>query len=53
MMGITGWSNTAMTHRYAHIVDPIRRDIARRIDQLFWTGADEDGPVDSAGPAAG
>lgn len=36
IMGVMGWSNTAMAQRYAHIIDPIRRDTARRIDQLLW-----------------
>jgi integrase len=45
MMGVMGWSNAAMTHRYAHLVDPIRRDIAKRIDSLLWSvdeGLDQD-----------
>jgi hypothetical protein len=29
-MGIMGWSSTAMTARYRHMTDPIRRDIAKR-----------------------
>lgn len=53
IMGVMGWSNTAMTHRYAHIVDPIRRDTARRIDQLFWADSGADGPGEAEGPAAG
>ena len=28
MMGILGWSNPAMTRRYAHMIDAIHHDIA-------------------------
>jgi len=36
MMGIMGWSNSAMTVRYAHVVEPIRKDIATRLSGLLW-----------------
>ncbi len=36
MMGIMGWSNSAMTVRYAHVVEPIRKDIANRLSGLLW-----------------
>ena len=36
MMGIMGWSNSAMTLRYAHVVEPIRKDIANRLSGLLW-----------------
>ncbi len=36
IMGLMGWSNPAMTRRYAHMVDPIRHETARRIDGLLW-----------------
>lgn len=36
MMGIMGWSNLAMTLRYAHVVEPIRKDIANRLSGLLW-----------------
>lgn len=36
MMGIMGWSNSAMTLRYAHVVEPIRKDIASRLSGLLW-----------------
>lgn len=53
MMGVMGWSNAAMTQRYAHLVDPIRRDIAKRIDGLLWS-VDEDSPQgDDEPPRAG
>ena len=36
VMGIMGWSSTAMAARYQHVTDPIRVDIARRVDGLIW-----------------
>lgn len=36
MMKIMGWSNSAMTLRYAHVVEPIRQDIAYRLSGLLW-----------------
>ncbi len=36
MMGIMGWSNPAMATRYAHMVEPIRQDIAARVSGLLW-----------------
>ncbi|MHB1474785.1 MAG: tyrosine-type recombinase/integrase [Dermatophilaceae bacterium] len=36
MMGVMGWSNPAMAQRYAHMTDPIRRDIATRVGGLLW-----------------
>ncbi len=30
-----GWSSTAMAARYEHVSDPIRTDIARRVDGLI------------------
>ena len=36
MMNIMGWSNPATTQRYAHVIDPIRRDVADRIGGLLW-----------------
>jgi integrase len=36
MMGVMGWSNPAMAQRYAHMADPIRRDIAARVGGLLW-----------------
>ena len=37
MMGQMGWSNPAMAARYAHMVDPVRRDIADRLGTLLWS----------------
>lgn len=36
IMGLMGWSNPAMTRRYAHLGDSIRRETASRIDGLLW-----------------
>lgn len=41
VMSVMGWSSTAMAARYQHVTDPIRRDVARRVDGLLW-GADDD-----------
>jgi integrase len=47
VMGLMGWSTTAMAARYQHITDPIRMDIAARIGNLLWDApGDED--TDSA-----
>ena len=43
IMGLMGWSNPAMTRRYAHMVDPIRHETASRIDGLLWAPRDETG----------
>lgn len=37
VMGIMGWSSTAMAARYQHVTDPIRRDVARRVGGLIWS----------------
>lgn len=36
IMNAMGWSNPAMTQRYAHVVDPIRHDVATRLGGLLW-----------------
>jgi hypothetical protein len=43
-MGIMGWSSTAMAARYQQVTDPIRQDIAQRVDGLLWATADESKP---------
>ncbi|MFF5024186.1 tyrosine-type recombinase/integrase [Streptomyces collinus] len=45
VMGLMGWSTTAMAARYQHMVDSVRNDVAQRVDGLIWkpTG---DGPDD-------
>jgi integrase len=37
MMGVMGWSDPAMTQRYAHMVEAIRKDVAERVGGLLWT----------------
>ena len=34
IMGIMGWSNPAMAARYAHVIAPLRQDIANRVGGL-------------------
>lgn len=57
VMGIMGWSSTAMAARYQHVTDPIRRAVADQIGGLLWsdegpgknateTGTETAGPVD-------
>ncbi|UUU32739.1 site-specific integrase [Streptomyces sp. CA-210063] len=36
VMGLMGWSTTAMAARYQHMVDSVRNDVARRVDGLIW-----------------
>lgn len=36
MMSIMGWSNPAMAQRYAHVIAPIRDDVARQVGGLLW-----------------
>ena len=48
VMGLMGWSTTAMAARYQHMVDSVRSDVARRVDGLIWRpdrhrGKDDDG----------
>ncbi|MFJ8097025.1 tyrosine-type recombinase/integrase [Streptomyces griseofuscus] len=47
VMGLMGWSTTAMAARYQHMVDAVRTDIAKQVDGLIWTPAadkpDDDG----------
>jgi integrase len=42
VMGVMGWSNTAMAARYQHIVAAIRRDVATSVGGLLWKSADGD-----------
>ena len=41
IMSVMGWSNPAMTQRYAHVVAPIRLDVARQVGGLLWEVRDE------------
>ena len=36
VMGVMGWSNTAMAARYQHVTATIQRDIANRVGGLIW-----------------
>ncbi|WP_262282626.1 site-specific integrase [Micromonospora sp. MA102] len=50
VMGIMGWSNSAMAVRYQHMTDQVRRDIAQQLGGLLWgdpprrSGERNDGP---------
>jgi len=44
VMGIMGWSHTAMAARYQHITAVIQRDIATRVGGLIWPV--NEGPAD-------
>ena len=41
VMGLMGWSTTAMAARYQHMVDAVRTDVARQVDGLIWKPAGE------------
>jgi integrase len=40
VMGVMGWSNTAMAARYQHVTAAIERDIAGRVGGLIWQVGD-------------
>ncbi|MEU5040879.1 tyrosine-type recombinase/integrase [Streptomyces griseorubiginosus] len=52
VMGLMGWSTTAMAARYQHMVDSVRNDVAQRVDGLIWKPAG-DRPTDDDDGAAG
>ncbi len=53
VMGVMGWSNTAMAARYQHITAAIRRDVAERVGGLLWRpGPDAGTPGEGQPPAA-
>jgi integrase len=53
VMGVMGWSNTAMAARYQHITAAIRRDVAERVGGLLWRpGTDAEGSGEGPRPAA-
>ncbi|MDN3255515.1 tyrosine-type recombinase/integrase [Streptomyces sp. MA25(2023)] len=37
VMGLMGWSTTAMAARYQHMVDSVRNDVAQQVDGLIWS----------------
>lgn len=45
VMGIMGWSSTAMAARYQHVTDPIRRQVADQIGGLLWADKRTDSDV--------
>lgn len=42
VMGLMGWSNTAMAARYQHMTEPVRRDVADRVGALLWAPKRDD-----------
>ncbi|MEU1627348.1 site-specific integrase [Streptomyces sp. NPDC020096] len=36
VMGLMGWSTTAMAARYQHMIDSVRSSIAAQVDTLIW-----------------
>jgi integrase len=54
VMGVMGWSNTAMAARYQHITATIRRDVAQRVGGLLWEATGDTAPEPPNGdPATG
>jgi integrase len=45
VMGIMGWSSTAMAARYQHVTNPIRHVVAAQVGGLLWAdgGVAQDG----------
>lgn len=43
VMGLMGWSTTAMAARYQHMVDTVRTRIAEQVDGLIWKSEPGDG----------
>jgi len=41
VMGLMGWSHSAMAGRYQHVTSAIQRDIASRVDGLIWQVRDD------------
>lgn len=37
VMDIMGWSSATMAKRYQHVIDSIRRDVARQVGSLLWS----------------
>jgi integrase len=36
VMGVMGWSSTAMAAKYQHVIDAVKRDVANQVDDLLW-----------------
>ncbi|MET8221799.1 tyrosine-type recombinase/integrase [Streptomyces sp. NPDC005301] len=56
VMGLMGWSTTAMAARYQHMVDSVRSEVAERVDGLIWAsrpvGPDGEGTGASGVPVS-
>jgi integrase len=54
-MALMGWSSPAMAKRYQHLIDVIRRDVAKQLGGLLWDQAEEAPSVgeDAGARAAG
>jgi integrase len=52
VMGIMGWSNSAMAARYQHLTAQVRRDIAKRVGGLLWDTSSPPPDDDDDGSAA-
>jgi len=50
VMGVMGWSNTAMAARYQHIIAAIRRDVAQSVGGLLWRPAETVADAPTHGP---
>lgn len=37
VMGLMGWSSTAMAAKYQHITQAVRADVAERVGGLLWS----------------
>ncbi|MFD4525012.1 tyrosine-type recombinase/integrase [Streptomyces sp. NPDC058470] len=51
VMGLMGWSSTAMAARYQHMVDTVRTNVARQVDGLLWKSSDDRSDDDDDGAA--
>ncbi|MBY8345214.1 site-specific integrase [Streptomyces spinosirectus] len=51
VMGLMGWSTTAMAARYQHMVDTVRNEVAERVDGLIWKVTFNEPDDDDEGPA--
>lgn len=52
-MDSMGWSTTAMAKRYQHVIDPIRTDVAERVDGLIWGGGEDQADTPKQPPGEG
>jgi len=39
-MALMGWSSAAMVKRYLHLIDTVRRDVAKQVGGLLWDADD-------------